>query len=71
MKVKITISKELERSLRKQRVLMKFRRNAQKHWGTNPEHRIKSVGGAFIWDDTPEGSTFWLEVERKFIEDKE
>lgn len=50
---------------------MKFRRNAQKYWGTYSTHSLISIGAAFVWDDTPEGHTFWSEVDTKFIKDKE
>lgn len=64
----------LKKFLRDNKVLTRFRlncRNSKEGFtgiGSALDRKYKnySIGGGFIWADTPEGHKFWAELERKF-----
>ena len=56
---------ELEEFLRKEKCLTKFKKNAD-YEGEN--YIYGDIAGAFIWENTPEGVSYWLNLSAKFME---
>lgn len=55
------ITPELEQFLRKERVLTKFIKNLK-----GRESPLAWMTQAFVWEDTPEGHSFWHDLHYKF-----
>lgn len=58
-------SPELEKFLRKEKVLTKFKKNTDLYEGI-----IYEIGEAFPWSMSPEGDFFWRKLEAKFRKQK-
>lgn len=63
----MTLSKELEEYLRKERVLTKAVRNIKELWRKleREDFTLHYIDTLFIWDETPEGRTFWSELDKR------
>lgn len=64
---------KLEDFLRRERALTKWKNNAKKAgkskvYISNRLDRASTLafGGAFLWNETPEGLDFWVELNRRY-----
>lgn len=64
----------LKKFLRDNKVLTRFKLNCRNYnegftgigYALDNKCKHYSIGGGFIWADTPEGHEFWGKLERKF-----
>jgi len=63
MKNKFRVPAELEEFLRKEKVYTKYMKHLD-------EDNVTCIDGAFIWEDTPEGHTFWNNLNDKYEEER-
>ena len=69
METKIKISKKLKGFLKKKGVFMEFKKNCSIYSADTlykKEIVIESVHSAFIWSLTPQGHTFWANIDDEF-----
>ena len=62
----VGITPRLEANLRKLKVLVKFRANANKMFKTRgSKYQIMTLSGGFVWNASNEGVDFWIDVNEK------
>lgn len=59
---KMNIEPKLEKFLRKEKVLTKFKKNVN----LPTDEIVDDISTSFSWSDTPEGHEFWKELDTKF-----
>ena len=62
-----TVEKNLEKFLRKNKILTKFKKNHDMSFNSN--HEATNIKQSFVWTDTPEGFKFWKEINNKFLKE--
>jgi len=67
-KFDLTIEPSLEKFLREKRVLTRFKKNIKNYHKREITSHARSIGSAFIWDETNEGQIFWSRLDDEFKE---
>ena len=65
MSKKVCLTKELEDFLRKEKVLTKFKKNVKGN--STKRLPIDLISAGFLWDDSPEGLQFWIDLNNEFL----
>ncbi|MFW6272839.1 MAG: hypothetical protein ACOC2U_03570 [bacterium] len=61
---KIKMTEELEKFLRKEKALTKFKKNCP----ISEDVIYDNISSSFVWRLTPEGDIFWRQLNMKFIQ---
>ena len=63
----ITILPTLEKFLREERVLTKFKANVRNQSGNTLVKFVPNIRHAFVWLGSPEGDPYWSYINRKYV----